>query len=151
MTDIPIIGEETKEASIERMTANVVELMKSVPFTSDELLGIIEISMLDVISNLAGYTYEMQRQIMRGLGIPADLGEETAEAFAGSYIEDYTLLRMARTEGFLLEREKVMQPKPLAEASYDDPEGQAYTTVSSPLEHMGVTDGDEPDKGDDGD
>lgn len=120
MSDVPIIGQETKETSIDRMTANVVELMKSVPFTSDELLGIIEISMLDIVSNLAGYTYEMQRQIMRGLGIPADLNDETAEAFAASYIEDYTLLRIARTEGFLLEREKEM------------------------------SDGDEPDQGDDG-
>jgi hypothetical protein len=108
MTEIPIIGQETKEDRIDRMTTNVISLLETVPLSSDELLGIIELSLLDTVSNLAGYMHEMQRQILRGLGIPAEIGEATAEEFAASYIEDYTLLRMARTESLLLARQEEM-------------------------------------------
>lgn len=108
MASIPIIGQESTETRIERMTANVIELLEIVPLGAEELIGIIELSLLDTISNLAGYTFEMQRQFLKVLGVIPEPGEPTAEEFVAAYIEDYTLLRMARTESLLRQRQELL-------------------------------------------
>jgi len=104
MSPVPIIGEETAAEHIDKLTQQVIELLEEVPLGSEELIGIIELSMLDTISSLAGYVHEMQTQIMRALGGIPTPGEPTTEDFIGRYVEDYTLLRMARTQSLLAAR-----------------------------------------------
>ena len=105
MTDgLQILNPASQQGKIDEMTLEVVHLLEQVSLEEGELIGIVELSMLDTISNLAGYVYEMQRQILNVLGAIPDLNTPTAEDFAGQYIEDYTLLRIARTRSLLLSK-----------------------------------------------
>ena len=104
MTDgLPILNPNSQQRDIDEMTLEVVALLEQVTLEEGELIGIIELSMLDTISNLAGYVHEMQQQILNVLGAIPDLNAPTAEDFAYQYIEDYTLLRIARTRSLLLQ------------------------------------------------
>lgn len=101
---VQILNPDSQQAKIDEMTLEVVSLLEQVDLAEGELIGIVELSMLDTISNLAGYVHEMQQQILNVLGAIPDLNAPTAEDFAGQYIEDYTLLRIARTRSLLLNR-----------------------------------------------
>ena len=102
MADIQILNPASNQGKIDEMTLEVVSLLEQVTLEEGELIGIVELSMLDTISNLAGYVHEMQQQILNVLGAIPDLNAPTAEDFANQYIEDYTLLRIARTRSLLL-------------------------------------------------
>ena len=103
MTDgIQVLNPASNQHKIDEMTLEVVALLEQVTLEEGELIGIVELSMLDTISNLAGYVYEMQRQILNVLGSIPDLDAPTAADFAYQYTEDYTLLRIARTRSLLL-------------------------------------------------
>ena len=105
MTDgLQVLNPASQQGKIDEMTLEVVSLLEQVDLSEGELIGIVELSMLDTISNLAGYVHEMQQQILNVLGAIPDLNAPTAEDFAGQYIEDYTLLRIARTRSLLLNR-----------------------------------------------
>ncbi len=104
MAKVPILGQPSIGDKIDALTDEVVALLEEVPLGAEELIGIIELSLLDTISNLAGYVHEMQTQIMRALGGISTPGEPTAQDFVGQYVEDYTLLRMARTQKLLAAR-----------------------------------------------
>lgn len=99
---VQILNPHSQQAKIDEMTLEVVSLLEHVNLEEGELIGIVELSMLDTISNLAGYVHEMQKQILNVLGAIPDLNAPTAEDFANQYIEDYTLLRIARTRSLLL-------------------------------------------------
>ena len=123
MTDGLILNPASQQAKIDEMTLEVVSLLEQVALEEGELIGIVELSMLDTISNLAGYVHEMQKQILNVLGAIPDLNAPTAEDFAGQYIEDYTLLRIARTRSLLLNR--------VAELETPYPDGGVITVEAS--------------------
>ncbi len=105
MTDgLQILNPASQQGKIDEMTLEVVSLLEQVSLEEGELIGIVELSMLDTISNLAGYVHEMQKQILNVLGAIPDLNAPTAADFANQYIEDYTLLRIARTRSLLLSK-----------------------------------------------
>ena len=110
MTDgLQILNPNSQQRDIDEMTLEVVALLEQVTLEEGELIGIVELSMLDTISNLAGYVHEMQKQILNVLGAIPDLNAPTAEDFAGQYIEDYTLLRIARTRSLLISKLPVLE------------------------------------------
>jgi hypothetical protein len=99
---VQILNPHSQQAKIDEMTLEVVALLEQVSLEEGELIGIVELSMLDTISNLAGYVHEMQQQILNVLGAIPDLNAPTALDFSNQYIEDYTLLRIARTRSLLM-------------------------------------------------
>ncbi len=101
---VQILNPDSQQAKIDVMTLEVVSLLEQVDLAEGELIGIVELSMLDTISNLAGYVHEMQQQILNVLGAIPDLNAPTALDFSNQYIEDYTLLRIARTRSLLLNK-----------------------------------------------
>ena len=130
MTDgLQVLNPASQQGKIDEMTLEVVSLLEQVDLSEGELIGIVELSMLDTISNLAGYVHEMQQQILNVLGAIPDLNAPTAEDFAGQYIEDYTLLRIARTRSLLLSHVADLREEPteldwqaLDQKISDDPE-----------------------------
>ena len=98
--------ENLGQAQLDALNKRVEELSRNTPVNVAELIAIQEVSMLEALRILAGYTYEMQDRIMRAIngGVP-DLGQPTAEQFATSFEMGYMVDKQARMVALLEDKQ----------------------------------------------
>lgn len=100
--------ENLGQAQLDALNKRVEELSSTTPVNVAELIAIMEVSMIEAIRILAGYTYEMQDKIMRAMtgGVP-DLGQPTATEFANSFEMGYMVDKQARMVALLEDKQEV--------------------------------------------
>jgi hypothetical protein len=98
--------ENLGQAQLDALNKRVEELTRDNPINMGELMAVIEVSMIEALRILAGYTYEMQDKIMRAMtgGVP-DLGQPTAAQFAASFEMGYMVDKQARMVALLEDKE----------------------------------------------
>ncbi len=98
--------EKLGQEQLDALNKRVEELSADQPIHIAELLAVIEVSILEALRILAGYTYEMQDRIMRAInGNLPELGQPTAEQFATSFEMGYMVDKQARMVALLEDKE----------------------------------------------
>jgi hypothetical protein len=99
--------ENLGQAQLDALNKRVEELSQDQPVHIAELLAVIEVSMIEALRILAGYTYEMQDKIMRAMtGAVPDLGQPTATQFADSFEMGYMVDKQARMVSLLEDKQE---------------------------------------------
>ncbi len=99
--------EKLGQEQLDALNKRVEELSRNTPINVAELIAIQEVSMLEALRILAGYTYEMQDRIMRAInGNVPDLGQPTAEQFATSFEMGYMVDKQARMVALLEDKQE---------------------------------------------
>ena len=89
-------------AQLDRLNVQVEALSRDAPIEVAELIAVMEVSIIESLRTLAGYTFEMQDKIMRAMtgGVP-DLGAVTADQFAEAFVTGYMLDKQTRMVALL--------------------------------------------------
>ena len=89
--------EKNANAALDRLNEQVAALSEDNPIHVAELIAVVELSIVEALRVLAGYTYEMQDKIMRILtgGVP-EIGGTTAAQFAEAFEAGYMIDKQTR-------------------------------------------------------